>query len=135
MAGRRESGNAGPDRDFSQAEAQGVTKIYGRHRALSKVSLTVTEGRVTALLGPQRRRKNYPALLFSTLSKPSTGTMHFGDLPPERAKEARGRIGLLSHAALTYGDLSAVENVTFLVGFTAPINLGSKPKGCWWSLV
>lgn len=98
---------------FSSAEARNVTKIYGRHRALSKVNLTVRPGHVTGLLGPNGAGKTTLLWLFSTLSKPTSGTMHFGDLPPERAKEARGAIGLLSHASLTYGDLSAAENVEF----------------------
>jgi heme exporter protein A len=98
---------------FQRAQAREVTKIYGRQRALSKVSLELEEGRVTALLGPNGAGKTTLLWLFSTLSRPTAGTMHFGDLPPERAKEARGKIGLLSHASLTYGDLSALENVVF----------------------
>lgn len=90
-----------------------MSKIYDRQRALSKVSLTIERGAVTALLGPNGSGKTTLLSLFSTLSKPTSGTMHFGDLPPERANEARGRIGLVSHAALTYGDLSALENVAF----------------------
>jgi heme exporter protein A len=98
---------------FQRAGARNVSKIYGRHRALSKVTLDLEEGRVTALLGPNGAGKTTLLWLFSTLSRPTSGTMHFGELPPERAKDARGRIGLLSHASLTYGDLSAIENVTF----------------------
>ena len=86
---------------MNRAEAKSVTKIYGRHRALHKVSLAVQPGRVTGLLGPNGAGKTTLLWLFSTLSAPSSGTMHFGELPPERAKEARGRIGLLSHASLT----------------------------------
>ncbi len=98
---------------MNRAEARNVTKIYGAHRALHKVTLGLTPGRVTALMGPNGAGKTTLLWLFSTLSTPSSGTMHFGDLPPERAKEARGRIGLLSHASLTYGDLSGLENVIF----------------------
>ncbi len=98
---------------FTRAEARNVTKIYGRHRALSKVTLPIEEGRVTALLGPNGAGKTTLLWMFSTLSRPTSGAIHFGDLPPERAKDARGRIGLLSHSSLTYGDLSALENVTF----------------------
>src|SRR5688572_13280219 len=96
---------------FQRAGARNVSKIYGRHRALSKVTLELEEGRVTALLGPNGAGKTTLLWLFSTLSTPTTGTMHFGDLPPNRAKEARGQIGLLSHSALTYGDLSGLENI------------------------
>ena len=98
---------------FSTVEARSVSKIYGRHRALWKVDLTLHPGRVVGLLGPNGAGKTTLLWLFSTLSRPTSGTMHFGDLPPERAGDARGFIGLLSHAALTYGELTAVENVSF----------------------
>jgi ABC-type multidrug transport system ATPase subunit len=98
---------------FARVEAREVSKIYGRHRALHKVSLTLEPSRVTALLGPNGSGKTTLLNLFSTLSRPTSGTMHFGDLPPERAKEARGAIGLLSHQPLTYSDLSGLENVEF----------------------
>ena len=109
--------------NFSVAEARGVSKIYGRHRALWKVDLSLRPGAVVGLLGPNGAGKTTLLWLFSTLSRPTSGTMHFGDLPPNRASEARGRIGLLSHAALTYGELTALENVTFfgrLYGAPAP---------------
>src|SRR6185436_8269759 len=98
---------------MDRVEAREVSKIFGRHRALHKVSLALERGRVTALLVPNGSGKTTLLSLFSTLSRPTSGTMHFGDLPPERAKEVRGRIGLLSHAALSYGDLTGLENVVF----------------------
>lgn len=98
---------------MDRVEAREVSKIFGRHRALSRVSLSLKKGCVTALLGPNGSGKTTLLTLFSTLSSPTSGTMHFGELPPNRAKEARGQIGLLSHAALSYGDLSGLENVIF----------------------
>ncbi len=98
---------------FSTVQARGVSKIYGRHRALWRVDLELQPGRVVGLLGPNGAGKTTLLWLFSTLSRPTSGTLHFGDLPPERASAARGYIGLLSHAALTYGELTAVENVAF----------------------
>ena len=96
---------------FSTAEARSVTKIFGRHRALHQVSLTVQAGSVTALLGPNGAGKTTLLSLFSTLSQPTRGSMHFGSLSPQ---EARGWIGLVSHASLTYGELSALENLAFV---------------------
>lgn len=98
---------------LERVEAREVSKIFGRQRALSGVSLTLTRGRVVALLGPNGSGKSTLLSLFSTLSQPTSGSMHFGELSPERAKDARGAIGLLSHQALSYGDLSGVENVAF----------------------
>ncbi len=118
----RPSAQAAPLR-LDRAEARAVSKLHGRQRALSRVSLTLVAGRVMALLGPNGAGKTTLLGLFSTLSTPSAGTMHFGELPPERAREARGAIGLVSHAALTYGELSGLENVTFfgrLAGIPSP---------------
>ncbi|MFO0725004.1 MAG: ABC transporter ATP-binding protein [Myxococcota bacterium] len=98
---------------LSGAAAERVTKIYGRQRALAEVSLALTPGKTTALLGPNGSGKTTLLNLFSTLSRPTSGQMIFGQLPPERAQEARGRIGLVSHASLAYGDLSGLENVIF----------------------
>lgn len=117
---------------FARVEARNVSKIYERHRALSKVSLVLPPGQVTALLGPNGAGKTTLLWLFSTLSAPSSGTIHFDDLPPAQAPLARGKIGLLSHASLSYGDLSALENVAFfgrLYGATDPVAEAQKLLG------
>jgi len=99
--------------NLERVEAQDVSKLYGRQRALWKVSLAIEKGRTVALLGPNGSGKTTLLDLFSTLSRPTSGEMRFGTLAPKDARLARGRIGILSHAALTYGDLSARENVIF----------------------
>ena len=71
---------------FDRVEARQVTKIYDRHRALHQVNLTLEKGQVVALLGPNGAGKTTLLRMFSTLSTPTRGTMHFGELPPERAK-------------------------------------------------
>jgi heme exporter protein A len=95
---------------MEHVEAREVTKIYGRHRAIHRVSLRLERGKVTALLGPNGSGKTTLLSLFSTLSLPTSGSMSFGSLSPA---EARGAIGLVSHHALTYGDLTGLENVVF----------------------
>jgi len=98
---------------FDTVRAQEVSKIYGRHRALGGVSIELQSGRVTALLGPNGSGKTSLLMLLSTLSRPSSGKIHFGNISPKRIAEARGQIGLLSHAAMTYAELSAQENLEF----------------------
>ena len=97
---------------MSLIDLQDVTKLYGRVIGVNDVTLSLGPG-AHGLLGPNGSGKTTLLSLFSTLSSPTSGTMHFGELPPNRAKEARGRIGLLSHASLVYGDLSGLENVEF----------------------
>ena len=54
-------------RGFRTAEARGVTKIFGRQRALHKVDLSLKAGTITALLGPNGAGKTTLLSLFSFL--------------------------------------------------------------------
>lgn len=98
---------------FRQAEVRNATKIFGRHRALHRVSVCAPAQRVTALLGPNGAGKTTLLSIFSTLTRPTHGTLHFDDWPPAKAHHMRGRIGLVSHTPLTYGELTAFENLRF----------------------
>lgn len=118
--------------DFRSAEAVDVTKVFGRHRALHRVNLTLQSGTITALLGPNGAGKTTLLELFSTLSRPTSGHMRFGDFPSEQGTLARGRIGLLSHQPLTYGDLTALENVVLfarLYGVKEPVQEAERLLG------
>jgi heme exporter protein A len=52
--------------------------------------------------------------VLSTLLRPSSGHVRYGDLTVEQGGEAlRSRIGLLGHDLFLYGDLTARENLEF----------------------
>jgi len=109
--------------DFDSAKAISVSKIYGRHRALANVSLTLSPGKTAVLLGPNGSGKTTLLMLFSTLSRPTSGQIIFGDAAEQRAGDFRGAIGLLSHSSMTYAELTALENLSFfakLYGVTQP---------------
>ena len=109
---------------FDSVHAVEVSKIYGRHRALAGVNLSLSSGKVTALLGPNGSGKTTLLMLFSTLSRPSSGTVRFGAKAERPDATVRGKIGLLSHSAMTYGELTAKENLCFfarLYGLNNPL--------------
>jgi heme exporter protein A len=63
-------------------------------------------------------------MLFSTLSRPTSGAVRFGNSTTGADAKVRGKIGLLSHSAMTYGELSAKENLLFfarLYGLNNPL--------------
>lgn len=108
---------------FDSAKALSVSKIYGRHRALANVSLTLSSGKTVVLLGPNGSGKTTLLMLFSTLSRPTSGKILFGDSDDSEASEHRGSVGLLSHSSMTYGELTALENLSFfgkMYGVQAP---------------
>lgn len=98
------------------AEVHEVSKMYGRHRALHPMSLRLEPGRVTALLGPNGAGKTTLLWLFSTLSQPTTGHLSLGPYTGRQAQKARAYVNLVSHSALSYAELSGLENLRFFAG-------------------
>jgi ABC-2 type transport system ATP-binding protein len=59
-------------------EAQGLTKRYGSHQALSDLSFTVEPGRVTGFLGPNGSGKSTAMRLVMGLDRPDAGRATIG---------------------------------------------------------
>lgn len=99
---------------FDRVTCRAVTKVYGRTRALAGVDLELRRGEVTALLGANGAGKTTLLSILSTLLRPSSGEVRFGEASHQEASHTlRGAIGLVSHAALVYPQLSALENLSF----------------------
>ena len=100
--------------DFDQVRVSDLTRVYGRRRALARVSFTASRGEVVALVGPNGAGKSTLLSILSTLQAPSAGTVHYG---PRTAREAgaalRCQVGWLGHDLQLYPELTARENLTF----------------------
>jgi heme exporter protein A len=97
---------------FDTVDARGLTKVYGRHRALAGVDLTLRAGQATALLGPNGAGKSTLVGILSTMVTPTAGTVRYGGAEAGE-DELRGTIGLIAHESLCYGDLTGRENLAF----------------------
>ena len=97
--------------NLDSVRLSGVSKLYGRQRALTGVSLELRAGRMTVILGPNGAGKSTLVGVLSTLVRPNAGTITMGDLREPR--DVRAAIGLLAHDALVYPELTAVENLHF----------------------
>ncbi|MEP6864867.1 MAG: ABC transporter ATP-binding protein [Deltaproteobacteria bacterium] len=102
-----------------------VAKRYGTERALAGVSLELSRGTMCALLGHNGAGKTTLLGIVSTLVRPNTGSVTYRSGDAKLAGEAvRKEIGLLAHASLCYGELTAVENlelVARLYGVTGAV--------------
>jgi heme exporter protein A len=99
---------------FDRVRVEGVTKVFGRQRALGGVSLTLEAGRLCAVLGPNGAGKSTLLSIVSTLARPTAGDVHYGATPHhEAAQTLRGAVGLVAHDSFLYGDLSGRENLLF----------------------
>jgi len=99
-----------------------VAKRFGSERALAGVSLELRAsspgaGTMCALLGHNGAGKTTLLGVLSTLVRPSSGAVAYRRGETELAGEdVRREIGLLAHAALTYGELTAYENLELTAG-------------------
>jgi heme exporter protein A len=100
--------------DFTSLRFNDVTRVYGRRRALNRVSLTAAAGTITALLGPNGAGKSTLLSIAATLLQPTSGDVRYGDVDAAQGgARLRARIGLLGHDVYLYPELSAAENLRF----------------------
>jgi len=114
---------------FDTVDARGLTKVYGRQRALAGVDLTLRAGEATALLGPNGAGKSTLVGILATLVSPTAGSVRYGasgggvsgggasSVASDDAEladdELRGAIGVIAHESHCYGDLTGHENLVF----------------------
>ena len=92
----------------------GVSKTYGTIKALDDVSLTVREGEMFGLIGPDGAGKSTLYRLLATLLAPDSG--HLEELGLDTVKDyrqLRKLIGYMPERFSLYPDLSISENLNF----------------------
>jgi heme ABC exporter ATP-binding subunit CcmA len=100
--------------DFDRLELTGVSRHYGRRRALNGVSFQCRAGEVVALLGPNGAGKSTLLAILSTLISPTTGEVRYGSHTARSAGAALRRcLGWLGHELQLYPELTARENLLF----------------------
>jgi heme exporter protein A len=95
-------------------ELEGLTRRYGERVALRDVTLSLPTGATLVVFGPNGAGKSTLLRVLSTLLRPHAGTARvLGRALPDEGWAIRGRVGLLGHAPLLYGDLTGRENLRF----------------------
>ena len=99
------------------AQLDNVSRLFGRFPALRKISATFEAGRCYVLLGENGAGKSTLLRVLAGLIEPTLGTAHmFAGGKAEKLATQRARIGYMSHAAMLYDELSAVENLRYFAG-------------------
>lgn len=104
-------------------EVSGVSRAFGRRRAVDGVDLSLDPGDCLALFGPNGAGKTTLLRVIAGLLKPSAGSVHVGGRELRTDAAARGQVGLISHQSMLYRALTARENVEFaarLYGVAGP---------------
>jgi ABC-type multidrug transport system ATPase subunit len=100
--------------DYQAIHVRDVSRVFGRRRALSRVSLDAHAGRVLGLFGPNGAGKSTLLTILATLLRPSSGDVRYGDHRTSDVGDGlRSTIGVLGHDLFLYPELTAYENLEF----------------------
>jgi sodium transport system ATP-binding protein len=95
-------------------EARGLFKSFGKIAAVRGVSFAARDGQITGLLGPNGAGKSTTLRMLYTVLKADQGDAFIdGTSVTADPLAARRSIGVLSHGAGVYNNLTARENITY----------------------
>ena len=113
--------------EFDVVTVDAVSRHYGRRVALARVSLECRAGAIVGLLGPNGAGKSTLLGVLSTLVRPTSGEVRYGNRAAAAWGEAlRGQIGVLGHESFLYDDLSARENLAFFGRLYGVVDLEAR---------
>jgi sodium transport system ATP-binding protein len=95
-------------------EARQLDKRFGAVHAVRDVSLQARDGRITGLLGPNGAGKSTTLRMLYTVLRPDGGdALIDGHSAVHAPLEAARRLGVLTHGAGIYPNLTARENILY----------------------
>ncbi len=104
-----------PERQPVLLQATGLRRSFGERVVLDGVDLSVGEGETIAVTGPNGVGKTTLLRILAGLLRPSAGSVLLDGRPVRTADpRSRAAIGLLSHRAMLYDDLTLQENLEFV---------------------
>lgn len=109
-------------------EVAGVSRTFGRRRAVDGVDLALEPGDCLAIFGPNGAGKTTLLRVIAGLLRPTKGSVHVEGHSVHDAT-VRRHIGLISHQSMLYRALTARENVEFaarLYGIPDPANAAKR---------
>ena len=103
-----------PETPGRPLSAAGLTRVYGPVRALDDVDLDLERGEFLTIFGPNGAGKSTLLKVLACLVRPTAGRLSIFGLDPRAASDTvKRRLGLIAHAGLLYGGLSARANLLF----------------------
>lgn len=94
-------------------EARGLKRSFDGRVAVDGVDVSVRSGECLAIFGPNGAGKTTLLRILGGLLKPGAGSATVCGVRLPAGDAGRGAVGLIAHATMLYGALSARENVEF----------------------
>jgi len=95
-------------------QVQGLSKSFGKVKAVQDVSFSAPDGQITGLLGPNGAGKSTTLRMLYTLLKPESGSAQIDGFDVRQSPlEVQSRIGVLADARGLYSRLTSRENIRY----------------------
>ena len=95
-------------------KAINLTKSFGSRKVLRGVSITIEPGEIVSLIGVNGAGKTTLLRILSGITRAEIGQVQFNNIPSrDDPSFYRRQIGVVLHAPMLYGNLSARENLRF----------------------
>ena len=95
-------------------EIEGLSKHYGRRKAVDNVSMSIESGEIFGLVGPNGAGKTTTMRMLVTLLKPDKGEIRVGGYSVRKSpRDVRRQIGFMPDSFGVYGDLTVQEYLDF----------------------
>ena len=95
-------------------KAVNLTKSYGSRKVLRGLSISIEPGEIVSLIGVNGAGKTTLLRVLSDLARADIGQVQFNNINTRSdPAEYRRQIGVVLHAPMLYGNLSAQENLRF----------------------
>lgn len=112
--------------DFA-IRAKGLSKHFGKLKAVDQLDLNVPRGQIYGFLGPNGSGKSTTIRMLCGLLTPTSGNADvLGTLIPGNADLLKPKIGYMTQKFSLFGDLSVRENLQFIAEI---YSLPSKQRG------
>jgi ABC-2 type transport system ATP-binding protein len=99
--------NAGEKTMNALVEAEGLSKSFGKLRAVDGITLKVTRGEVLGFLGPNGAGKSTTMRLLTGFLEPDSGRARIAGFDVhDQAREAKKRLGYLPEGAPLYAEMT-----------------------------
>ena len=90
---------------------KGLTKQYGRQKAVSRMDIHVKKGSIYGLIGRNGAGKTTFLKMVAGLASPTGGEINLFGYTGNQLKRIRSRVGCLIESPGLYGNLSAYDNL------------------------
>jgi ABC-2 type transport system ATP-binding protein len=104
--------------------ARGLTRVFGKVRAVDGIDLDIPRAGIYGFLGPNGSGKSTTIRMLCGLLRPTSGTVNvLGHEMPRDAEQLRTRLGYMTQKFSLWDDLTVHENLQFMgqvFGLPAP---------------